>query len=292
MNQVYQVNSTMPEGPECKYISSSVNSSIKGNIISGVDIYSGRYKRHGPPIGLIEFLSSLVNREITIEKVCSHGKFIYWQFSNDWYLWNTLGMSGQWSLEGKEHQPHLHLRIRTIDKQGKSQDLWWRDIRNFGTLKWVKGTPCLLKKIGTLGIDILSDIALTRSQWLDRARQLRYSKLSLPVFLMRQNILSGVGNYLKSEALYDCNISPHRLVVDLDDDELFSIYQSVRDIANRSFNSHGASFSTYTGPKSEKGMYGFQFLVYGKEKDPYGHQVVRYVSEDGRTTHWVRDTQG
>ena len=281
----------MPEGPECKYISSSVNDLIQGNQIVAIDIFSGRYNRHGPPIGLPEFRESIKDSPVFIKSVQSHGKFIYWEFSNHWYLWNTLGMSGQWCVKGKPNQDHLHVRLRTLTSTGEPFDLWWKDIRNFGTLKWIHGRDNLQTKIHNLGVDILAKNPLSTQQWIDIARKKNYQNLTLPAFLMRQNILSGVGNYLKSEALYQCNISPLRKVEDLEDSELIDLYLAVRDIAIRSFESHGASFSTYAGPKSEKGLYGFQFQVYGCDTDPYGHKVIRYVSEDGRTTHWVRETQ-
>ena len=279
----------MPEGPECRYIAQSLHGICQGSTVDRLDIFSGRYLRHGPPEGWKEFTNELTDNAIKLISIASHGKFLYWKFSNNWYLWNTLGMSGQWSLQGEADDPHHHLRIRVITPPGKKINLWWRDIRNFGSLKLVKGEDKIQCKLNSLGIDILNPEPLSTQHWISLAR--KYSNLSLPKLLMDQKILAGVGNYLKAEALYQANISPLRKVDDLDDLELELLYDSIRDIARKSFEANGASFSTYSGPKLEKGLYGFKFQIYGKLKDPYGHPVLKYKSEDGRTTHWVKETQ-
>lgn len=279
----------MPEGPECRYIAHSLNLLCQECVVQSMNIYSGRYSRHGPPEGWEQFQAEIQKQPVKITSIQSHGKFIYWKFSNDWYLWNTLGMSGQWTIQGESQDPHLHIGIQVLTPIGKPQTLWWRDIRNFGSLKFVQGEEKLQQKISKLGVDILSPTPLGTEEWLQLAH--RYDGYPLPKFLMDQRILAGVGNYLKSEALYMANISPFRTVGDLADSELTLLYQSIRDIAIHSFQSNGASFSTYAGPKLEKGLYGFEFKIYGKQFDPYGHEVLRYTSEDGRTTHWVKETQ-
>ena len=48
----------------------------------------------------------------------------------------------------------------------------------------------------------------------------KYDKKYLVWAMMEQKIISGIGNYLKSEILYQSRISPHVLIHDLPDDKL------------------------------------------------------------------------
>ena len=269
----------MPEGPECKYIASSLNSLISGQRLHSIKIHGGRYLRHGPPTGFTSFLDTLDGDEIIIQSVNVHGKFIWWTFSGGWTLLNTLGMSGQW-LVAETPQDHCHLEFNCGETK-----IWFRDIRNFGTLRFVKDPPYLDSCLAKLGHDILSEVPLSELQWNKLIG--RNSHRNITVFLMDQSKLAGVGNYLKAEALYAANIDPRLRLEQIDADSLWFLYLELREIAKRSYSSHGASFHSYLGPKGEKGAHGFSFEVYGKKRDPYGHSVERLKTPDGRTTYWV-----
>ena len=104
---------------------------------------------------------------------------------------------------------------------------------------------------------------------------------------MNQKNLAGVGNYLKSESLYQANIDPRQTLEDIDEEILWHLYSIIRSISQESFESHGASFHSYQGPKGEKGSHGFTFKVYGQKKDPNGHIVERLNTPDKRSTYWV-----
>lgn len=270
----------MPEGPEVKYIANSLNNIVNGMKIKSLKIYSGRYLRHGPPDGYQDFLSHLNDNTVTLISVNVHGKFIWWKFSGGWYLLNTLGMSGQWLVSDL---PTNHCHIGFVFEG--DINVWYRDIRNFGTLRFVNNKSKLDNCLGKLGSDILSKHGLSRSEWDKLVLDNRF--LNITVFLMSQNKLAGVGNYLKAEALYQENINPMLTLDMISQDDLWNLYLTIREIAKRSYMSHGASFHSYLGPKGEKGSHGFKFMVYGRKKDNYGHIVERITTPDGRTTYWV-----
>ena len=93
----------MPEGPECRHITDCLKQLLIGKTLNDIKILSGRYQRHGPFTGLSDFLPLLKQNKINIISIECHGKFIYWKFSNDYSLWNTLGMSGQWTTTKDKH---------------------------------------------------------------------------------------------------------------------------------------------------------------------------------------------
>ena len=198
-----------------------------------------------------------------------------------YYLWNTLGMSGQWTTKNDKHS-------HVLFKFGEGIDLYFRDVRNFGTLKFIENRSEMQKKLKTIGHDILDPISLPEIEVIKLFRL--KPKWTLPKFVMDQKYLSGVGNYLKSEALYCSKLSPHREIQNLTNPEIISIYQSLRRIAMESYKNKGASFLTFVDPDSNKGKYSFCFLIYGKE-EINNEKVVREKTLDGRTTHWLPSQQ-
>ena len=107
---------------------------------------------------------------------------------------------------------------------------------------------------------------------------------------MIQGYLSGIGNYLKCEALYAAKLSPYRLISSLNDSEIITLYQEITRIAKESYHSKGESFLTFRDPDSNKGRYSFNFQVYGRDKiDNYS--IQREKTGDGRSTYWVKELQ-
>lgn len=275
----------MPEGPECKHIADGLAHGLESAVLQAITIHSGRYQRHGPPTGLVTLRSHL---PLQIQSVGVKGKFIYWLLDGEWSVWNTLGMSGQWWLSG-EPDSHCHVSFQLVTEEGP-HTVYFRDVRNFGTLRFMHGMAQLEQQLGRLGPDVLADTSITREEWLSRIR--KYNHWTLPKFLMDQSKVSGVGNYLKAEVLYATNLSPLQVIGDISDDNLWYVYIVSCEIARSSYLSRGASFLSYLDTDGEKGGYNFSFKVYRQEEDPYGNPVERIVTDDGRTTHWVPSIQG
>ena len=108
---------------------------------------------------------------------------------------------------------------------------------------------------------------------------------------MNQKIVSGIGNYLKAECLYESKISQHRLCSQITQEESDNLFHTCRKIIRRSYESGGATISTYRQPNGEKGLYSRRFAVYNQKHDPFGHLVVKEKTLDKRTTHWVPEVQ-
>ncbi len=238
---------------------------------------SGRYVTHGPPSGLGEFIDSL---PATVTKVGCKGKFIYILFDNDYSIWNTLGMAGSWSpIIGK------HSRFKLNFKDGSA---YFNDIRNFGTIRVTSDVGDLYKKLGSLGPDMLSENV---SDTVFMARLRKKNLKTVAEAIMNQSIISGVGNYLKSEALYLAQISPHRNVLDLSDQELSSLNAAIKLTIKSAYKSGGATIHTFLDFDGKEGEYTRRFAVYNQKYDPSGNRVVRETTRDKRTSFWVPEIQ-
>lgn len=271
----------MPELPEVARTAMSLNAAVEGSELNEVIVHSGRYSRHGDPVGLEEFRKSF---PIKVESVQFHGKLIVFEFidkqKKKWWCWNTLGMSGGWRYDKSKHG---HVEFKT-----SKGSVYFTDARNFGTLKFIDNEKETLKKINSIGPNHLAqDI----SDEIFKERLMKYPESTMPQVLMNQKLIGGIGNYIKAEVLYRSKISPHRLVKTLSDKEFSTLNEHTADVVRSSFYSRGASIRTYKGMDGEDGNYVFEFQCYGRENCPEGFPVVREQTEDGRTTWWVPQIQ-
>jgi formamidopyrimidine-DNA glycosylase len=170
----------MPEGPEVRTVVDQLQGGV-GLRFQGVEFLSGRYTRHGPPVGYQEFMTTLSNSTDSnvdlITKWNAKGKFIYivlddgdqsssgrTESDNDGddfqrSIWITLGMSGRFVNEANQHENPHYARwfFRLLDsKNGKVRRIYYHDERNFGTLKFSLSKQELADKLKKeLGPDIL-----------------------------------------------------------------------------------------------------------------------------------------
>jgi formamidopyrimidine-DNA glycosylase len=81
----------MPEGPEILFMIDSLQK-FKNNNLNSIKIIGGRYKRHNLPTNFKLFNKNLPSK---INHIKCKGKFIYIILENEWCIWITLGMTGQ-----------------------------------------------------------------------------------------------------------------------------------------------------------------------------------------------------
>ena len=267
----------MPEGPEVKRITEKISNYVLGEKILSIKVLSGRYVTHGPPQGFEQFSSRL---PATIVDVNCKGKFIYVVFDNGFNMWNTLGMSGGWSPVPKKHS-----RLKFDFDSGS---VYFNDMRNFGTLKFTQGKSSLDEKLQKLGPDMLSEDV---SSDLFRTCIWKKSSKTVTQVIMDQSVISGVGNYLKSEALYLAGISPHRVVSSLTAAEIANLNSAIKSTIRSSYASGGATIHTFLDFDGEKGKYSRRFAVYNQKYDINGNVVLREKTRDGRTSFWVPELQ-
>jgi DNA-formamidopyrimidine glycosylase len=267
----------MPEGPEVKRNTDFLNKQLSGKMLESFSILSGRYEKHGPFKGYDE----MSNRMLIVSEVCCKGKFIYFKFQDDTSLWCTLGMSASWQ---KNKTKHSRIYIKTT----YGNEVFFNDIRNFGTLKYVTVEKELKDKLATLGPDVLSSYVDTE---LFKERLDKKPKWSIAKALMNQTVISGIGNYLKAEILYASKISPHRLCKDLKINEIELIAEKSFEITNASYRSGGATILTYRNENNKKGLYSRRFMVYNHKVDPLGNKVIKETTTDNRSTYWVPNIQ-
>ena len=198
----------------------------------------------------------------------------------DKVVFNTLGMTGSWNnVETK----HTRIKITTT----KDSVLCFNDIRNFGTFQ-IKSKEDLNKKLSSIGPDMLFNPP-TPKEFLSILR--KKNNKNICDVLMNQNVISGVGNYIKAESLWYSRINPYAQVKNLTDVNLVTLRLAIIYVINKSYQEQGATIKSYYTFSGEEGNASEGFVVYGRQKDYNGHIVTKDQTPDKRTTHWVESRQ-
>lgn len=278
----------MPEGPELKHSRDRLKEILVGQkLLDAWPTKSGRYKNTSP-----EGMERL-NFPLEVKSIDTKGKFMWWTLSSEssiFYMWCTYGMSGQWTLRSDKHAAFVFQFNRSGSKITRDyQHVYFVDPRHFGTIKFIYNDEQHKKKLSTLGPDILSDVPMTAEVFAQRI--LSKPNRVISEILMDQSCVSGVGNYLRAEALWVSSVSPWRKPIEMSSQEICSLHENLLEIAKNSYESGGATIHTYKNVDSSKGSFVDRFAVYGRKFDLEGNEVKREVDAGGRTIHWSPNRQ-
>jgi endonuclease-8 len=291
----------MPEINEVKRYADFLREKMKGKKIKYVKILKGRYKTHKP----FELYDELIkNLPLTVLEVESKGKFIYMILENDYIIFNTLGLTGGWGYyDTKYHFVDQYYE----DKHDKSVlnnlnvefgivggKIYFYDQLSYGTLKVIKGRKNLDKKLNELGPDIMH---LDTTFQVFKTQITKTVNLKKPIgnVLVNQKVISGIGNYLRSDVLWLSKINPFRDVNTLTNEELLLIYKNILLLTWGDYDKKKAIKLKLISSKSKlPSDYGRNFFVYKEEKDIYENKVESnelYEGSQKRIIYWVPSIQ-
>lgn len=277
MSYKYNCFSDMTEGPETTYLANYISRRFKGRRLRNVLIRSGRYKTHGPPTNYAKFKGQL---PLKLTHIYKKGKVIFLFFENNWTLIVKLGMVG-WFFTPRDRPEVMH---GNVEFQFDNNTLYFSDFRNFGTLTFTDDMGIVTNELSRLAPDIL-DENMSFDSIRPRIEACRHLELPIEDALMDQTLLfSGIGNIIKSEALYDAKIAPGCKLRDMSDSNWRKIYNSSRRISLKVRNfleKHGFDLDKYI----------ILHKVYNREVDPHGNKVYSHISAAGRRTYWVPSVQ-
>ncbi|KAL7552963.1 hypothetical protein ACHAWF_016194 [Thalassiosira exigua] len=222
-------------------------------------------------------------------------------------IWITLGMTGQFANEEDVSNPKPvasssdrarsgpRWYMQLMDTQTKqSRKVYYRDARNFGTLRFCLSAAELDDKLASLGPDLLDFDNTTEEDFLsamDKSTQNR----NVCKFLMDQSKFAGVGNYILAEGLYRSRLDPFADLSEISIGQRRRLFKELREIAYESYQAQGLTRpdgGTYRGLDGSRGEFEFQLQCYGQRLSPNKFPVVKEVNgPHGRTIWYVEEEQ-
>jgi formamidopyrimidine-DNA glycosylase len=118
---------------------------------------------------------------------------------------------------------------------------------------------------------------------------------SIGIVLMNQKLISGIGNYIRADALWLAKINPFKEVKNMSDEEFKKLYHSLKVITWGNYNRKYAIKNKIIN-ESDKIPYDYKrdFFVYKENKDIYSNPVIKeelYEGNQKRFIYWVKNIQ-
>lgn len=248
----------MPELPEVQTITNDLQL-LTGDTITG---FWTDWQRIIKEKSLTYFTQQITNQKILgVRRI---GKFICINLINNTTIVIHLRMTGQLlfikNLEFVDEKYHKHIHhIFYLQKNGI---LAFSDVRKFATISLFKTDGLSTQKsISNLGIDALSE--KLSSEKLYALTQKNGNK-KIKDLLMRQDIISGIGNIYASEILFLAKIAPSRLSKNISFAEAKTLKKSIVQILKKAIRLRGTSVSDYRDSLGNKGSFQNELKVYKK----------------------------
>lgn len=269
----------MPEVVEVYYMAKQVDE--KFNSLSLTDLVFDKppgKKTYNCSYETLDQLKKLL--PLKLLKSRSHGKKIILELEKEVYIVISPLMFGSIIFDSEEAKEHCHEHFIFEQKiQFHVHDRMHEALINTYFTKQTFET-----KMKEIGPDFINH-QITLEDFSAKIKNKRIKTQDLAKFLLDPKRISGIGNYLKAEILYDAELYPGKLISELKDPEIERLYNSCKKIIQLAFQGKGLTIKDYKTPNNEVGTY--QTKVYKKDLDLLGNKVEKAKFKDGRTTHYV-----
>lgn len=244
----------MPEGPEIRRAADSLAQAVLNAPLERVHFAFPELK---------PYEAQLLGRRI--RAIEPRGKALLTRFDNGWTLYSHNQLYGVWKV-GKPDTPpktsrSLRVELATARKAirlySASDVSLWRD-------EEIAQHPFLQR----IGPDVL-DPAISAAQVESRLLDKRFAGRQLAALLLDQAFLAGMGNYLRSEVLFEAGLAPDRRPRELSEEERRALARALLAVPQRSYRTRGIRHTR--GMKvdyTDGGGGAFRFRVFDRAGEP------------------------
>ncbi len=297
----------MPEIMEARKCADFIRKKLKNKPIININILNGRYKKNG---SFENYKKLKKNIPLKLIDVKTKGKLLYLIFDNNLYLVNRFGLVGGWCFLKKNSDVYEHTDIykyylkygdkkmmETYIKNSLNHlnfeittsegTLYYYDMLSYGTLKCVDNDNELNKILDKIGPDIMdkkTTLEVFRNQILKKSNLDK----AIGNVIVNQKIISGLGNYLRSDVLWLSKIDPFRKVKKLTDNEIEDIYNNSKLLTWGGYDKNKAIRLKIIKKNTKlPSDYKRLFFIYMQEQDIYGNKVVKKELYDGSQKRFI-----
>jgi formamidopyrimidine-DNA glycosylase len=260
----------MPEAPEVRCIADRLQCLVNCNIVN-IQLF--------PTSNFFSQLS--ITLPITVTCVRSYGKKLFIVTDQQIFMF-SLGMTGRFLLLDDKQELPKHSKCVLL--LSNNHRLVFEDSRNFGRINNLVHNSTI-----SLGPDVLQLCLQKQFTY-----QLVYNclsnkpKLQIATALLDQELLAGIGNYLRSEILYYAAINPHRKIATFSLQDWSNLTDAINFVMVNAYTNNGLTIRDYISPDGSLGTY--NCAVYNKTHDMYGNTVIKEKFQ-GRSIFYVDSLQ-
>ena len=216
----------MPEGPEIRRAADQLSSVLCGHPLTRVYFFSEKLKTF-----------EKILKGSTVEKVRARGKALLTSLDSGYTIYSHNQLYGRWQIveAGKHPKTKRSLRM-ALETQSHRALLFSASDINVLKSEVLADHPFLAK----IGPDILES-DLTWRIISKRLMSNRFKNRQLASLFLDQSFLAGIGNYLRSEILFDARVNPLKKPKELSRTHNNQISRSTLKICRRAYAQNGVT---------------------------------------------------
>ena len=240
----------MPEGPEIRRAADQLASAVVGQPLTSAWFAFPALTKHA---------RTLKGRTITA--IVPHGKALLTHFDHGWTLYSHNQLYGVWQVADAGERPETTRSLRVALETASRAILLYSasDVSMWRTEDLPKH-PFLAR----LGPDVL-DPALDAGTVAARLDDPRFRGRALSALLLDQAFLAGMGNYLRSEVLFEARLRPALRPADLTAAQRRTLAKHLLEVPRRSYATRGIEAAEGMRADYTARRGAFRFRVFDRE---------------------------
>ena len=271
----------MPEGPEIRRVATRIHKVLAGREAQQVVFTQPGVARFGP----------LLSGQ-KVAWVSSRGKALLTHFEEGMTVYSHNQLYGRWYITRRDQPPRTNRTLRfAIYTETHSALLYSASDIEVHT----EQTLSQQKYLARLGPDALDE----RVMWRDILQRLQDSKFagrSLAALYLDQGFVAGIGNYLRSEILFNAKVNPFDRPKDLSRRQLGTLARNTLELTRQAYATSGVT-NTAARVKQLQAMglsrRRYRFLIFDRQNEGCYHcgETVERIEVSGRRIYLCNTCQ-
>ncbi|XP_073002450.1 formamidopyrimidine-DNA glycosylase isoform X2 [Typha latifolia] len=275
----------MPELPEVEAARRAIEEHCVGKRISGCTVADDPKVIDG--VSASQFESALVGKTIVAAR--RKGKNLWLRLDSPPFPTFQFGMAGAIYIKGvavtkykrsavssTEEWPSKYSKVFVELDDGL--EFSFTDKRRFARVRLLED-PETVPPISELGPDALFD-PMQVNEFMD---SLSKKKIAIKVLLLDQGYISGIGNWLADEVLYQARIHPLQVAASLSKESCESLHQCIKEVIQ-----YAVEVDADSGRFPVEWLFHFRW---GKKSGKVNGKKIEFITVGGRTTAYVPELQ-
>ena len=214
----------MPEGPEIRRAADRISKVLIGKEIIESKFYYERIKD-----------KEEIVKNKNIKDITTRGKAMLIRFMNDWSMYSHNQLYGRWTVNLNTTKIKSSRALRVVFTTNKHTVRLWSatDIDLIPTAE--ENEHSFIKKLGPDVLNESCGFELIKERLTSKS----FHKKQASTLMLDQTVFAGLGNYLRSEILFDAKIHPDDRPLDLDKERITQWAKSIKDISHLAYKTGG-----------------------------------------------------
>ncbi|KAG2328259.1 hypothetical protein Bca4012_037296 [Brassica carinata] len=276
----------MPELPEVEAARRAIEDNCLGKKINRVIIADDTKVIDG--ISPSDFQNSILGK--TIVSARRKGKNLWLELDSPPFPSFQFGMAGAIYIKGVAVTTYKRSAVKESDEWPSKYskffvelddglELSFTDKRRFAKVRLLDN-PVSVRPISELGPDALLE-PFTVDQF---AKSLAKKKITIKPLLLDQGFISGIGNWIADEVLYQARIHPLQAASSLSKEQCEALHTSIKEVIEKAVE-----------VDAESSQFPSNWIFHAREEKPgkafFDGKKIDFITAGGRTTAYVPELQ-